>query len=116
MAVVIEGRYTARIEEPFVVFIIGMRINKPLAVRKWLPTFLAISPMLRELYQHPEKGFLGAEFSSTSGDRSPCSTGAPSRISSASPGTPTIRTFPRGKGSTERWARTGASGSSTRRL
>jgi hypothetical protein len=62
MVQIVPGRYTARMEEPFVVFIIGMRINRPLAVRKWLPTFRAMGPMLKELYQHPEKGFLGAEF------------------------------------------------------
>ena len=39
-----------------------MRINNLFAVRKWLPTLRAMGPMLRELYQHPEKGFLGAEF------------------------------------------------------
>lgn len=59
---VINGRFTARTDEPFVVFIIGMRINSPLAVRKWLPTVRAMGPMLRELYKHPEKGFLGGEF------------------------------------------------------
>ena len=62
MAQVVDGRYTARMDEPFVVFMIGMRINRPLAVRKWLPTFRAMGPMLRELYQHSEKGFLGGEF------------------------------------------------------
>lgn len=56
---VIAGRYTASVEEPFVVFLIGMRVNKPLAVRKWLTTAMAMGPMLRDLYQHPEKGFLG---------------------------------------------------------
>jgi Domain of unknown function (DUF4188) len=56
------GRHTARMDEPFVVFIIGMRINRFLAVRKWVPTVRAMGPMLRELYQHPEKGFLGGEF------------------------------------------------------
>jgi hypothetical protein len=61
MAGVIKGRYTARIDEPFAVFIIGMRINKLFALRKWLPTFLAMGPMLNELYKHPEKGFLGGE-------------------------------------------------------
>ena len=59
---VINGRYTARTDEPFVVFIIGMRINNLFAVRRWLPTVRAMGPMLRELYRHPEKGFLGAEF------------------------------------------------------
>ncbi len=62
MADVVNGRYTARTDDPFVVFIIGMRINKILAVRKWLPVVRAMGPMLKELYQHPEKGFLGGEF------------------------------------------------------
>ena len=61
MAGVVKGRYTARTDEPFVVFIIGMRINNFFALRKWLPTVYAMFPMLRELYQHPEKGFLGGE-------------------------------------------------------
>ena len=59
---ILNGRYTARMDEPFVVFIIGMRINRFFAFRKWIPTMRAMGPMLRELYQHPEKGFLGAEF------------------------------------------------------
>ena len=39
-----------------------MRINNLFAVRKWLPTLRAMGPMLKELYLHPEKGFLGGEF------------------------------------------------------
>ncbi len=39
-----------------------MRINKLFAVNKWVPTIRAMGPMLRELYKHPEKGFLGGEF------------------------------------------------------
>jgi hypothetical protein len=62
MAQVVKGRFTAKMDEPFVVFLIGMRINRPLAVGKWLPTARAMMPMLRELYRHPEKGFLGGEF------------------------------------------------------
>lgn len=62
MARVDRGRYTASMDDPFVVFIIGMRINRPLSVGKWLPTARAMGPMLQELYQHPEKGFLGGEF------------------------------------------------------
>ena len=62
MAQVTPGRFTAKMDEPFVVFIIGMRINNLLAVKKWLPTVRAMLPMLQELYRHPEKGFLGAEF------------------------------------------------------
>ncbi len=62
MAQVVKGRFTAKMDEPFIVFLIGMRINRFFAVRKWLPTALAMGPMLRELYKHPEKGFLGGEF------------------------------------------------------
>ena len=62
MTHVVPGRFTAKTDEPFVVFLIGMRVNRPLAIRKWLPTARAMMPMLRELYKHPEKGFLGAEF------------------------------------------------------
>ena len=62
MSPVMPGRFTAQIDEPFVVFIIGMRINKLLAFRKWLPVANAMGPMLSDLYTHPEKGFLGGEF------------------------------------------------------
>ncbi|MBA2535239.1 MAG: DUF4188 domain-containing protein [Rubrobacter sp.] len=62
MAQVVKGRFTAKMDEPFVVFLIGMRINRFFAIRQWLPTARAMGPMLRELYKHPEKGFLGGEF------------------------------------------------------
>ena len=61
MAKVIPGRFTAQTDEPFVVFIIGMRVNKFFAFRKWIATAMAMGPMLRTLYEHPEKGFLGAQ-------------------------------------------------------
>ena len=59
MAQVIPSRMTAEIEGDFVVFLIGMRINKPLMIHKWLPVFLAMPRMLKELESHPESGFLG---------------------------------------------------------
>ena len=61
MSKVIPGRFTADIEGPFVVFIIGMRVNKFFAFRKWFATAMAMGPMIRTLYEHPEKGFLGAQ-------------------------------------------------------
>ena len=61
MAQIINWRFTAKVEESFVVFLMGMRVNRPLEVRKWLPKAYAMGPMLRELYRNPEKGFLGAE-------------------------------------------------------
>jgi hypothetical protein len=60
MAKLVPGRFTAQTDQPFVVFLIGMRINQLRAVRKWVPTFRAMLPMLRELVAHPEKGLLGA--------------------------------------------------------
>jgi hypothetical protein len=50
---------TAEIEGEFVVFLIGMRINKPWKIHKWLPVLLAMPRMLSELERHPESGFLG---------------------------------------------------------
>ena len=61
MAQIFSGRFTADRDEPFVVFLIGMRINRPLALHKWLPTALAMGPMLRSLYRNPASGFLGGE-------------------------------------------------------
>lgn len=61
MTQVLPGRFTAQMDEPFVVFLIGLRINRLFAFNKWIPTAKAMTPMLRSLNQHPEKGFLGAE-------------------------------------------------------
>jgi len=61
MAKVMAGGFTPQTDEPFVVFIIGMRVNKFFAFRKWIATAMAKGPMIRTLYEHPEKGFLGAQ-------------------------------------------------------
>ena len=62
MASIFKGRYTAQIEGPFVVFIIGMRVNHFWALRRWVPTAMAMGPMLQTLYTHQQdKGFLGAQ-------------------------------------------------------
>lgn len=61
MARVIDRRVTAEIEGDFVVFLIGMRINRFLRPRKWLPVFVAMPRMIRELERRPEAGLLGAE-------------------------------------------------------
>jgi hypothetical protein len=62
MAKVIDRRVTAEIEGDFVVFLIGMRINRLLRVAKWLPVFLAMPRMVKELERDPEAGLLGATF------------------------------------------------------
>lgn len=61
MARVIPERMCAQIEGDFVVFIIGMRINKPWKVHKWLPVARAMPRMLEELSRNPDSGFLGAQ-------------------------------------------------------
>jgi hypothetical protein len=66
MSDIFAGRFTAKADQPFVVFLIGMRINQLWAVHRWLPVAQAMVPMLQELYQHPEMGFLGATFALTS--------------------------------------------------
>ena len=54
-------RVTDATEEPLVVFLIGMRVNRWWKVRQWLRTALAMPRMLRELGQHPQLGMLGGE-------------------------------------------------------
>jgi hypothetical protein len=54
-------RMTADLEGDFVVFLIGMRINAPLKVHKWLPVIRAMPRMLAELHRQPELGFVHAE-------------------------------------------------------
>ncbi len=59
MAKIIEKRMTARIKGDFVVFIIGLRINKLWKFHKWMPVALAMPKMINELSKNPESGFLG---------------------------------------------------------
>ncbi|MHB8484003.1 MAG: DUF4188 domain-containing protein [Nitrospiria bacterium] len=52
-------RMTAQMEGDFVVFLIGMRVNKFWKIHKWLPVARAMSPMLKELLGNPESGLVG---------------------------------------------------------
>jgi hypothetical protein len=60
MAKVFPGRCTAEVEGDFVVFLIGMRVNKPWLPWKWWPTVRSMTPMLKSLHADPAKGLLGA--------------------------------------------------------
>lgn len=60
MAKHIPERTMANVKEPLVLFLIGMRINTFWRVWEWLPAFLAMGPMIAELYKNPELGFLSA--------------------------------------------------------
>ena len=55
------ARMTAAVEGDVVLFLIGMRLNWPWAVHKWLPVARAMPRMLRELYQNPSLGFMSHE-------------------------------------------------------
>jgi hypothetical protein len=62
MANVRNGRHMADVSQlgdEVVVFIIGMRINKPWKPKLWWPVFVAMPKMLGYLAKHPEKGLLG---------------------------------------------------------
>lgn len=61
MKAVMKGRWTAHADQGFVVFIIGMRINRWWMIHRWLPPILAMARMLRELSRQPELGFLGGK-------------------------------------------------------
>ena len=61
MSQIFPGRFTAEIEGPFVVFILGMRVNKFLAVRKWMPVVRAMRPMVEHLLRHKELGLMHAQ-------------------------------------------------------
>lgn len=60
------GRHTAAIEGDFVVLLIGMRINHPARVCRWLPVYRAMGRMLDELERDPDSGFLGCHRGLTS--------------------------------------------------
>ena len=59
MPTTINQRMTVNLEGDFVVFLIGMRINRLWKIHKWLPVASAMTKMLKELSQKPESGFLG---------------------------------------------------------
>ena len=61
MPAIHNGRFAAKIEGDFVVFLIGMRINRLFQIHKWLPVSRAMPRMLKELFQHKEMGLLHAQ-------------------------------------------------------
>lgn len=54
-------RQSARIDGDFVVFLIGMRINRLRALRKWLPVVREMRYMIKELRADPARGLLSFE-------------------------------------------------------
>ncbi len=58
MAPIFADRFTARLDKPIVLFLIGMRFNKIIAVHKWFPVAVAMPRMLRELAMRPDAGIM----------------------------------------------------------
>ena len=54
-------RLTAQLNEDFVVFLIGMRINRLWKIHKWLPVVRAMPRMIEELQAEPDSGLLSYE-------------------------------------------------------
>jgi hypothetical protein len=61
LAGTINERMTVSIEGDFVVFLIGMRVNRWWKLWQWIPVALAMQRMIRETSASPEIGFLGVE-------------------------------------------------------
>lgn len=59
MANVERDRVTAQVDDDFVVFLIGIRINAFWKLHKWLRVFLAMPKMLKELSTHDGSGLMG---------------------------------------------------------
>ncbi len=77
MATVNPGRYTAEVgEDGIVVFLIGLRVNRLRALRRWVPVAMAMPKMLRELMTQPELGSSTPGRSCRAATSRSCSTGA----------------------------------------
>jgi Domain of unknown function (DUF4188) len=61
MSEIFRGRWTSQVDADLVVFLIGMRVNKPLAFSKWRPVSQAMPKMQQELARHPELGCIHTE-------------------------------------------------------
>ena len=60
MGKLIERRVCAEVDGGFVLFLIGMRVNKPWKIWSWLPVATAMPRMLAELAAQPGLGLLHA--------------------------------------------------------
>jgi hypothetical protein len=67
MGKVIRGRQTAVVEDDIVLFLIGMRFNKPWKIWKWWSVFVAMPRMLKQLTTVPELGLLHVQGGMISG-------------------------------------------------
>lgn len=72
MSKVVAGRMSADIDGDFVVFLIGMRFNRPWHVVKYFFAFSAMPRMVAYLRKHPETGLTNAALRPSGGRRRQC--------------------------------------------
>jgi hypothetical protein len=58
METIVPGRFTAQLDKPVVLFLIGMRINRLSTVSRWWWFFNSMPKMLKELEARPGSGLL----------------------------------------------------------
>ena len=96
------GRYSAQLDGDFVVFLIGMRLNRPWKVHQLWPVLIGMRRMLAELAAHPERGLLGAHTGLLHGGPAVVQYWRSFEHCTASPATRPASTCPPGGGSTGR--------------
>ena len=116
MAKIYNGGFTATTDQPFVVFLIGMRINKWWRFDKWMPIAGAMTPMLTTLFTHPEKGSCTQSSIGISRVRSQFNIGVPSKSWSNLHAIHLTHISARGRNSIRLSARMAALASGTRRI
>ncbi len=57
---IFNGKYTSKPEEPFVLFIFGMRINNLFFIWLWIPFLIRLYRMVRRLRNFPDSGLMNA--------------------------------------------------------
>jgi len=67
MGKVQRGRFTATVDDELVLFLIGMRFNKPWKIHRWWAVFVAMPRTLRQLATVPELGLLHVQSGLMSG-------------------------------------------------
>ena len=59
---IIQDRMAPKVDREFVLFLIGMRINKFHKMAKWLPIFASMPRMIKELEGQKDLGLMHARF------------------------------------------------------
>jgi len=58
----VRGRYTAKMDDSFLLFVIGLRIHQLWKIHLWIPIIISMQKMINELYRNKDLGFLDMKF------------------------------------------------------